>query len=161
MQEFETVTGWGWAAVHSSQMLPMVLHCRLESHSITWKQLAVCYSLDNTRAFILHLWQFTYHFFGAVRGLYFWYFTFHSIVSLQRAHTPPITRELSEFACLLLPWRSLRKVLAFWYFWPFFLASPLRVVMLRSRDLTRDFPCLIRWKAVRMILRFWILIKSL
>lgn len=58
----------------------------------------------------------TYQVDGWVNGLYFLYFIFHSIFSLQRWQRPSRDSPLIFFIVCDLSWRSFLKALVFWYF---------------------------------------------
>lgn len=59
----------------------------------------------------------TYHVAGCVRGLYFLYFIFHSIFSLQRAHSPSWPTLRMFLVRWLVSYLVFLKALEFLYFW--------------------------------------------
>ena len=73
----------------------------------------------------------TYHFLGTVSGLYFLYFIFHWITSVQRAQHCVTVMLLITFAFTLVSWSVFLKAVVFWCFWALcFLTFPFWELML-------------------------------
>lgn len=81
-------------------------------HNAIWR-----FSSSIALYYTSHVPTFTYQVAGCVSGLYFLYFIFHSIFSLQRAHSPSWPTQRMFFVRWLVSYLVFLKAVEFLYFW--------------------------------------------